>query len=111
MSNNANSLLGKEGRNRPRYREIAGDLLDRITSGDLPVGDILKSEEELGQEFKASRGTIRQSLSLLQELGIILRRQREGTRVISRFPSKGKIDNKQMLEDWARYGTDFPLRI
>lgn len=111
MSNNANSLPGKEGRNRPRYREIAGDLLDRIKSGDLSVGEILKSEEELGQEFKASRGTIRQSLSLLQELGIILRRQREGTRVISRFPSKGRIDNKQVLEDWARYGTDFPLRI
>ena len=95
----------------PRYRQIAEVLVQRIESGALAVGDMLKPEDELGTEFQASRGTIRQSLSLLQDLGVIMRRQREGTRVISRFPSRGKIDNRQALEDWARYGTDYPLRI
>ncbi len=95
----------------PRYQQIADDLLTRIQSGAIPLGEIFQSEADLCNQYSASRGTVRKSLEQLQGLGVIMRRQREGTRVVSRFPSLGKLDNKLVLEDWARYGVNFPLTI
>jgi DNA-binding GntR family transcriptional regulator len=95
----------------PRYREIAQKLLRGIETGQLAVGATLITEEKLAGKFKASRGTIRQSLSVLEDAGLILRRQRSGTRVLSKFPAHGLLNGDQILEDWARYGTQYPLRI
>lgn len=95
----------------PRYRQIADDLLEKIQTGKIPVGNVLRPEEELCVQYQASRGTVRRSLAFLQDLGIILRRQREGTSIISRFASVGKLNNKQVLEDWARFGIDNPMAI
>jgi DNA-binding GntR family transcriptional regulator len=98
-------------RNIPRYQVIAQKLLRAIETGQLAVGASLITEEKLGEKFKASRGTIRQSLAVLEDAGLILRRQRSGTRVLSKFPAHGLLNGDQILEDWARYGTEYPLRI
>jgi GntR family transcriptional regulator len=95
----------------PRYRRIADDLLRDIESGKLAVGNILLPEEELSRIFKVSRGTMRQSLEVLEEQGVILRRQRIGTKVLARFPGRGVVSAEQLLEDWARYGIEYPLKI
>jgi len=94
-----------------RYRQIADDLLKDIESGKLAVGNLLHSEEELSRVFGVSRGTIRQSLALLEQLGMILRRRRSGTTVLARFPGRGVVSGEQLLEDWARYGIEYPLKI
>ena len=96
---------------QPRYREIADKLLRDIGSGALAVGNVLEPEQELSLKFRVSRGTIRQSLALLEEQGVILRRQRSGTKILSRFPGKGLVSGEQLLEDWARYGIEYPLRV
>jgi DNA-binding GntR family transcriptional regulator len=95
----------------PRYQQIAADLLRDIESGKLSVGKVLRPEEELSRMFKVSRGTMRQALALLEEQGAILRRQRTGTQVLARFPGRGVVSGEQLLEDWARYGIDYPLKI
>lgn len=95
----------------PRYRQIADDLLRDIKSGKLPVGTLLLPEEELSRILKVSRGTVRQSLALLEHQGVILRRQRTGTQVLARFPGRGVVSADQLLEDWARYGIEYPLKI
>jgi GntR family transcriptional regulator len=95
----------------PRYRVIAQKLLRDIQTGQLVVGDLLASEAQLSQKFNASRGTIRQSLSVLKDAGLIVRRKRSGTRILSKFPARGLVDSEQILDDWARYGIEFPLRI
>jgi GntR family transcriptional regulator len=94
-----------------RYRQIADDLLRDIESGKLAVGNLLRPEEELSRIFRVSRGTLRQSLGLLEELGVILRRKRAGTTVLARFPGRGVVSGEQLLEDWARYGIEYPLKI
>jgi GntR family transcriptional regulator len=94
-----------------RYRQIADDLLRDIESGKLAVGNLLRPEEELSRIFRVSRGTLRQSLALLEEQGVILRRKRTGTTVLARFPGRGVVSGEQLLEDWARYGIDYPLKI
>jgi len=95
----------------PRYRRIADDLLREIESGKLAVGHLLLPEEDLSRIFKVSRGTLRQSLALLEEQGMIVRRQRTGTKVLARFPGRGIVSGEQLLEDWARYGIEYPLKI
>lgn len=94
-----------------RYRQIADDLLRDIESGKLAVGNLLRPEEELSRIFKVSRGTLRQSLGVLEEQGVILRRKRTGTTVLARFPGRGVVSGEQLLEDWARYGIEYPLKI
>ena len=82
---------GAKGGKGPRYRQIADGLLKDIASGKLAVGNLLLPEEDLSRIFKVSRGTLRQSLALLEDQGVILRRQRAGTKVLARFPGRGVL--------------------
>ncbi|MCW5751371.1 MAG: GntR family transcriptional regulator [Anaerolineales bacterium] len=104
-------VAGKKKGAGLRYRQIADDLLRDIESGKLAVGNLLHSEEDLSRIFGVSRGTMRQSLALLEQLGVILRRRRSGTTVLARFPGRGVVSGEQLLEDWARYGIEYPLKI
>ena len=68
-----------EKKSETKYREIA-DTLDReIREGRIPEGRPFSSENELAQRFSVSRVTVRQALSLLEQNGLIQRRQGKGT--------------------------------
>lgn len=64
------------GRNRPR--EVAEALKDWIAENALQPGDRLPQEKELIELFKASRGTIREALKLLEAQDLV--RTRTGPR-------------------------------
>jgi DNA-binding FadR family transcriptional regulator len=50
---------------------VADELLDRIISGALDVGDALPSEAEIGEAHDVSRVTVREALRVLTTQGII----------------------------------------
>ncbi|WP_219501278.1 GntR family transcriptional regulator [Nonomuraea ceibae] len=52
-----------------RYRQIADDLRAQITSGAL--GPAVPSEAALRRRYTASRNTVRQALSVLEQEGLI----------------------------------------
>jgi GntR family transcriptional regulator len=56
-----------------RYQEIADELRERVLVA--PAGSVLQSESEMSREFGASRVTIRRSLELLREEGLLAARQ------------------------------------
>lgn len=56
---------------RPRYRQLADHLRERIAAGEVKEGRQLPSERELMDRFGASRGTIRQAIGLLRTEGLI----------------------------------------
>ena len=58
-----------------RYRDIADDLRNRIEGDEFGLGDLLPSESELGSAYSASRVTVRKSLELLREAGLVDSRQ------------------------------------
>lgn len=58
-----------------RYREIAEVLRARVRSGEYAAGGLLPSESELSGQFDASRVTVRRSLELLRDEGLIAARQ------------------------------------
>ncbi|MEV0241975.1 GntR family transcriptional regulator [Streptomyces sp. NPDC050674] len=59
------------GSKRSSPQEIAGNLRERIRSGELRPGDRLPTQAELAEEFGVERGAVRQALRILQEDGLL----------------------------------------
>jgi GntR family transcriptional regulator len=67
----------------PLYAQVEDVLANRISSGALPVGTQLPSEEELIREFDVSRTTIRTTIQNLVRQGLVEIRRGRGTFVAS----------------------------
>src|SRR5258705_4579184 len=55
------------------YEQLSALLRERITSGDLRVGERLPSETSLAEQAGVSRSTVREALRTLQEARLIQR--------------------------------------
>lgn len=71
----------------PRYQEIAWDLRHKINSGVLPQGSRLPTEDELIEEYRASRNTVRSALKELSVRGLVYTLHGKGTFVSEDVPS------------------------
>src|ERR1700704_5833098 len=71
---------------QPWHQAVAEELLARIADGTYAVGDRLPTEGELCARYGLARGPFRQALDRLQQLGMIARRPRAGTRVVASAP-------------------------
>lgn len=71
--------LEKKFNPRVRYIKIVDFYRDQILSGRLPAGTRLPTEVEITEEYKLSRGTVRQALNVLVEEGLLERVQGRGT--------------------------------
>lgn len=71
---------------RPEYLRIAGDLRDRITSGDLAPGDRLPTLPALCERYGVSETTARHAVGVLRGEGLVETRTRAGTVVRERPP-------------------------
>ena len=63
----------------PKYYQLAQILSEQIVSGTLQPDQQLPTEEELGQTYQMSRGTVREAIRLLAEEGLIWRGRGQGT--------------------------------
>lgn len=98
-------------RKAPLHRRIANTLIEAITSAKYPIGSTLPTEHQLSARFKVSRATVAVALRHLQELGLVYRRTRTGTQVVSRFPLKNQIEEGSVFHDWARYGVEYVFEV
>ncbi len=73
------SISLKHGDGVPLYVQISAILTQRILSGEWKPGESLPPEPELCREFGVARGTLRQSLSKLEQEGYIRRERGRGT--------------------------------
>jgi GntR family transcriptional regulator len=74
-----------------RYAQVAHDLAEGIASQRFPVGSLLPTELELCERYGVSRHTIRIALRELQELGLVSRRKKVGTRVEAVSPTSNYL--------------------
>jgi GntR family transcriptional regulator len=65
----------------PLYAQIADGLILRIQHGELAPGTRLPSERELSRQLGVNRMTLRQALQVLEDQGLLIRRQGDGTYV------------------------------
>lgn len=68
---------------RPRYVQLAEDLRDAISRGELRPGDPLPSEPELATRSGMSRTSVRNAIRQLREWGLVRAEQGRGTFVRS----------------------------
>jgi GntR family transcriptional regulator len=87
-----------------RYVQVARDLTEGITSGRFLVGSQLPTEMELCEHYGTSRHTVRAALRELQELGLVSRRKKAGTRVEAASPSSGYLQSLASVEDLVQFG-------
>jgi GntR family transcriptional regulator len=95
----------------PRYQQVANDLIDGIGGGIYPVGGLLPTEMELCEQYDISRSTVREALRKLRDIGLISRRRRVGTKVVSRSPSASYLQPTNSISDLLQYADDTRVEI
>jgi GntR family transcriptional regulator len=71
-------MITKKG-SLSKYIQIADALREQLASGEYHANDKLPNEDELCDQFKASRGTVREAIRLLVGEGLLRREQGRGT--------------------------------
>ena len=104
----ARRTLGAEG---PRYLQVANELIDDIGGGVYPVGGLLPTEMELCKHYGISRSTVREALRKLRDVGLVSRRRRVGTKVLSRAPSAGYRQPTNSISDLLQYADHTRVEI
>jgi GntR family transcriptional regulator len=92
------TMQGGEADGRPLYRQISSQILEKIANGFYPVGSLLPTEQEFCQEFGVSRYTVREAIRHLQSLGLVSKRQGQGTTVLA---TKVKLSSDMVVADEA----------
>jgi len=93
------------------YSKISEALAHRIASGRYAVGEAIPTENELAEEFDASRHTIRAALRQLQDLGLISRRRGSGTIVQAQRATAGYSQSLSSLEDLVQLAARTPRTV
>lgn len=79
--------------------EILKYLLNRITSGEYKIGDILPKETELADKFHVKRMSPGLALKCLEENHLVVRKKRQGTSLL-RIPSLP--ESRTLLKPFSR---------
>ncbi len=90
---------------QPLYEQVLENIKDMIRNGTYVKGDQLPSEKELMDSMGVSRVTVRQSLRLLAEAGIIETKQGKGSVVKvdwQKYLNPGKLRD-QAEEYWKEF--------
>ena len=95
----------------PRYQQVANELIDGISRGIYPVGRLLPTEMELCEQYGISRSTVREALRRLRDAGLISRRRRIGTEVLSRTPPASYRQPTNSISDLLQYADDTRVEI
>lgn len=97
-----------------RHALVARQLAEAISSGAYAVGTTLPTELELADQFKVSRATVRTALGNLQQLGLVSRRRKAGTRVeaqVSAPESAGYTHALATVDDLLQYAAQTHRRV
>lgn len=73
-----------------RYEQIAEILGNKIQNGEWQIGQKIPGELELAKEYHVGRSTIRETLNILQQKGMVDKRHGSGTYVKE---NKKKMEN------------------
>ena len=87
------------GKAPPRYILMAQRLIDEITTGQYPIGGFLPTEATLCTQYGVSRHTVREAIREVQALGLVVRQQGVGTKVIAQTPSPERSHMLASVED------------
>lgn len=114
--NNERSYLKKgqylvdKGSYEPAYLQLANILMRQISEGVYRPGDLLPSETQLVRLYGISPMTVRRSINLLSDKGVVTAEQGKGTFVKHLELSAAKFD-LQELQDLLSNGDDADVKL
>jgi GntR family histidine utilization transcriptional repressor len=89
------------------YRDIKADVLDKITGGTWPPGEMLPNEADLAEDYGCARATVNRALRELAEEGLLERKRKSGTRVRAAPQRQARFDipltRREVEEAGAQY--------
>jgi DNA-binding GntR family transcriptional regulator len=88
----------------PLYRRVANSIIDAISDGTYPVGRLMPTEQELSAQFGVSRHTVREAVRQVQGLGLVSRRQGQGTLVRNRQARRNMTIVLRTFSDIEQHG-------
>ena len=71
-------MISRESR-IPLYVQLADTIREQIKTGEIQVGDMLPSENEMIKRYSVARLTVREALSILVNEGLLEKRHGKGT--------------------------------
>ena len=95
----------------PTYARIANDLIEQIVAGKYPVGSLLPKEIDLSEQYGVSRHTMREALRRLCGTGMVSRRRRAGTEVLTDSLSANYRQPINSIDDLLQYGEGTQVRV
>jgi GntR family transcriptional regulator len=66
------------------WQRVARDIEDRIASGELPPGSMIRGERSMAEEYGVAIATIRRAVRDLRERGVLVTLPAKGTFVAKR---------------------------
>jgi len=76
-------MIAMKEKNLPRYEIIAYEIAKRIDQKELNEGDKIRGRSMLASEYNVSSETIRKSMRLLSNIGVVEVKERSGIYVLS----------------------------
>jgi len=111
VSQNASKSNSVKKKSPPRYRQLAETLMADIRRGKIAVGERMPGELELVEVHGVSRHTVRASLKVLEELGLIERHQGLGTVVKAQESAPTYVQHMQSPAELMQYPSDSRLKV
>lgn len=87
----------------PLYQQVFLVLREAIREGKYPIDTVLPSEAELCRLYRVSRITLRRAMGLLQQGGLIDRRQGSGTFVRRIGPPQMGFEMGGVIRDFTEF--------
>jgi len=97
--------------NSPLYKQIASDIKDKIKQGIYEPDEAIPTENQLAQDYLASRVTIRKAVNTLVEMGLLEKKHGSGTYVKNKYYEHKLYELKGFTEDLGRFGAEIKNEI
>jgi len=93
------------------HQKLSEDILRLVQSGVLRIGEKLPPEADYAAQLGVSRSTLRLAFAELERLGVLTRKKRAGTRIVSQHPKPQFNMNTSGLHELLSLGRDTELAI
>jgi len=95
----------------PLYSQLADILMDRIRTGEYPVGNKIPAETELADYYKIGRPTVRQAIDFLVRRHLLVRRRGSGTYVCDPQETVDLFSLAGTTAAFQKKGTDLQIKL
>lgn len=96
----------------PVYQQLADWMIERISTGEWAPGYQIPAEPNLAEDLEVSRGTLRKTIGLLVQRGLLVQAHGKGTFVTSSLIDQPLASNlTSVSEEFLRTGTAFSTSV